>query len=986
MLEVKNLCKTYKSKKGVVTKALDGVSIRFPEKGLVFLLGKSGCGKSTLLNVCGGLDRADFGEIFLMGKSSREFSAEDFDSYRNTFIGFVFQEYNLLEEFTVEDNVALALELQNKKRDEEKITSILKTVEMEEFAKRKPNTLSGGQKQRVAIARALVKDPRIIFADEPTGALDSETGEQVLETLKKLSADKLVIVVSHDREFAQQYADRIIELKDGKVFADSVQEETAQSSEEGSPSVALETAQIGEEESPSVALETAQKVEEESPSVVSETLQIGEEESPSVALETAQSGEEGNAPSIAAKAESKRTEERVYSAEERRMIPSRLPLRYAFRMGVTGLKVKPVRLLFTIFLTCIAFLIFGLFSTIAFYNKKAVIQKTLLNSEITYLNYQKGYHFETLLYRMEDGEKILDGQWGETKETTLTAEEYAELVRTYPGSVAAISHTENISGLTLGDTRFYTDAFQGFAFAKEEDAVELLAGRLPQNANEAMISDYTFACMQAGTLKDGEGNIVKLNGYGDYTKIPTQVFCEVPFNVVGVYKGETVPTQYAALKEASDQHLYTDATGTYSWQIECTKGFYAYLLVSESFADKYLDYIEQFGRSSTDKMLYEYFELSERNAELYCGEYGVQICSYFSTYEQENGRELLPLYNVTATQKVTALNEGEIALSVNTYGYLLKNYLDTAVDKKLSETMSAETQEKLRDETVGILEKANALTDYDVTLPTVREYLADICAFMQKWELDEPQLTLQDKTCGLTKQVKIGGLFLEYDSYGCGYFAEDLFDVFFQPSVSRYVYEYSTAYQPKEGAYINNLFIGKEVYRRAVEALVDATFTVNDDDSTVMFGNNLMSEATMINELIEMMRSVFFGMWVVFTIFAALLLFNFISVSITAKKREIGILRAIGARSVDVFKIFLSESFVVTAVCLLLSSVGGSMLCSGLSNAIIEGTGIGTTLLVYTPLTFLCVLLVAAITAVISTALPVAIYTRKPPVDSIRAL
>lgn len=224
ILEVKNICKTYRPKKGAETKALDDVSVSFPETGMVFLLGKSGSGKSTLLNICGGLDRADSGEIIIKGKSSKDFTPTDFDSCRNTLVGFVFQEYNILSEFTVEDNIALALELQNKKRDEKRIAEILKNVDLEEFAKRKPNTLSGGQKQRVAIARALVKEPQIILADEPTGALDSQTGRQVLDTLKKLSAHTLVIVVSHDREFAENYADRIIELKDGKIIADRTRE------------------------------------------------------------------------------------------------------------------------------------------------------------------------------------------------------------------------------------------------------------------------------------------------------------------------------------------------------------------------------------------------------------------------------------------------------------------------------------------------------------------------------------------------------------------------------------------------------------------------------------------------------------------------------------------------------------------------------------------------------------------------------------------
>ena len=219
MIEVKNLKKTY-NVKGNITKALDDVSIQFPERGMVFLLGKSGSGKSTLLNVIGGLDKVDSGEIIIKGKSSSSFSGSDFDSYRNTFVGFIFQEYNILNEFSVEDNIALALELQGKKKDKEKVLELLKQVDLEGFAKRKPNTLSGGQKQRIAIARALIKNPEIIMADEPTGALDSNTGKQVFDTLKKLSKEKLIIVVSHDRDFAEIYGDRIIELADGKIISD----------------------------------------------------------------------------------------------------------------------------------------------------------------------------------------------------------------------------------------------------------------------------------------------------------------------------------------------------------------------------------------------------------------------------------------------------------------------------------------------------------------------------------------------------------------------------------------------------------------------------------------------------------------------------------------------------------------------------------------------------------------------------------------------
>ena len=175
MLETRNLKKVYKTKKGVSVTALNDASIKFPEKGLVFLLGKSGSGKSTLLNLLGGLDKCDEGEIIIKGVSSKDFKQSHFDSYRNTYVGFIFQEYNVLEEFSVGANIALAIELQGKKATDEEINRILKQVDLEGFGDRKPNELSGGQKQRVAIARALVKQPvslvltlSLIHISEPT--------------------------------------------------------------------------------------------------------------------------------------------------------------------------------------------------------------------------------------------------------------------------------------------------------------------------------------------------------------------------------------------------------------------------------------------------------------------------------------------------------------------------------------------------------------------------------------------------------------------------------------------------------------------------------------------------------------------------------------------------------------------------------------------------------------------------------------------------
>ena len=242
MLELKNISKTYKPKKGVPVRALKDISLSFEDSGMVFLLGKSGSGKSTLLNLIGGLDLADSGEIVIDGKSSKEFKQSDYDSYRNTYVGFIFQEYNILDEFTVGENISLALELQSQKSNRQRLEEVLKEVDLEGYADRKPNELSGGQKQRVAIARAIIKDPRIIMADEPTGALDSETGKAIFDTLKRLSQDRLVIVVSHDREFAEQYGDRIIELADGEVISDSAEVSDREKNE--TPNVELKKSRL----------------------------------------------------------------------------------------------------------------------------------------------------------------------------------------------------------------------------------------------------------------------------------------------------------------------------------------------------------------------------------------------------------------------------------------------------------------------------------------------------------------------------------------------------------------------------------------------------------------------------------------------------------------------------------------------------------------------------------------------------------------------
>lgn len=230
MIIIKNLTKVYNT--GTPTTALSQISFSIKNNGMTFLLGKSGSGKTTLLNILGGLDSATEGEITVNGTKLSKLKGSGLDTYRSNQIGFVFQEYNLLDELTVAENVGLALDLQGDKDKQGKIRKALEQVDLKGFEKRKIGELSGGQKQRVAIARALIKNPSIILADEPTGALDSENSRQIFDILKTISAEKSVIVVSHDRDSAEKYADRIVELSDGRVISDSAKTEMPNEEEE----------------------------------------------------------------------------------------------------------------------------------------------------------------------------------------------------------------------------------------------------------------------------------------------------------------------------------------------------------------------------------------------------------------------------------------------------------------------------------------------------------------------------------------------------------------------------------------------------------------------------------------------------------------------------------------------------------------------------------------------------------------------------------
>lgn len=222
MLTLKKIYKRYTT--GDFTQvALNGVDLTFRENEFAAILGPSGSGKTTLLNIVGGLDKYDEGDLQINGQSTKKFRDSDWDAYRNNSVGFIFQSYNLIPHLSVLENVKMGMTLSGISNEEKqkRAVDVLEKVGLKDHIHKKPNQLSGGQMQRVAIARSLVNDPDIILADEPTGALDTQTSEQIMELINEIAKDKLVIMVTHNPELAMDYADRIIEFRDGQVIKDS---------------------------------------------------------------------------------------------------------------------------------------------------------------------------------------------------------------------------------------------------------------------------------------------------------------------------------------------------------------------------------------------------------------------------------------------------------------------------------------------------------------------------------------------------------------------------------------------------------------------------------------------------------------------------------------------------------------------------------------------------------------------------------------------
>ena len=915
MLETKELVKIYKPKKGVPVTALDKVSLKFPDKGMVFLLGKSGSGKSTLLNVLGGLDSYDGGEIIIKGVSSKNFKQQHFDSYRNTYVGFIFQEYNVLDEFSVGANIALAIELQNRKASDGEINDILKQVDLEGFGNRKPNELSGGQKQRVAIARALVKKPEIIMADEPTGALDSATGRQVFDTLKKLSETKLVIVVSHDREFAEQYADRIIELSDGRVISD----------------VELDTAPVAEEKSAALGFHdnivevpcgyhlTEQDREEINAYI--EKLKKG-------SLEITVSRKNQSSKSFVKTDTSKIKSE---DGSTFKLIKSKLPLKNAFKIGASGLKHKKIRLVFTILLSCIAFGLFGLSDTFGAYNHIKTCTNSLVDSEVKYLSVAKSkkipsgsdYYWRDYGYGISEKnlEEVSDGSG-------------VKMHGVFSPANADLSFDTQINPdikLTETDYNVYSRAFSGFAEINDsvikDMGFKLLAGTLPDGTkDEIAVSEYIFEIFKKAQYFDG----TTFKKAADGTETPVYQAINSYNDLIGktVTLNNVKYTVTAIVDTGFDISRYTSLTEKKQHQ---------------SKAEQMVDFVL-------------YNEYSSSSAYSYAGVIMV-------------GKEKMEKL-ISERPPMTTITEGYISFYSNTgkenedYG-VDSQYLATLQDVKGENIIWIDGEKKTLGEKEIIATK-DALQFYNGNPDTddYAKYLKNKNT-LSAWESDfnDNENTEGWKLVGIIDNTTEGN---KSKLNSTVVTSDSVFKKYTDGSDN--IYSFAVGAMPAE----------KEEVRSAVEYCYR-------EDSNVRYQiqNSVTFELDSVNDALKIMSKYFFWIGIGFAAFAALMLANFIGTSISYKKQEIGILRAIGSRSNDVFRIFFAESFIIAMINFVLSSIGVFAATVIINQLMRMEVGILITILSFGIRQLILLLAVSIFVAFIASFLPVKRIASKRPIDAI---
>lgn len=975
MIEVKNLFKKYTVKNGIEVKALDDVSLKIDKVGMVFLLGKSGAGKSTLLNVLGGLDRVDSGEIIINGKSSKDFSQSDFDSYRNTYLGFIFQEYNILNEFSIAENIALAIELQGRKPTNEEIDNILNQVDLAGLAKRKPNELSGGQKQRVAIARALIKNPQIIMADEPTGALDSKTGKQIFDTLKALSHDKLVLIVSHDREFAEQYADRIIELKDGKVISDVEKTIIQTQNQEGINIIDNKIIKIDKDYI--LKDEDFLKIKDYIKTAKSDVI-ISVDNQNNEKIKTIMNlSDEGLCKFIATN-----QDKIVIQDENYKTIKSKLGFKKAFKMGASSLKIKKFRLTLTIFLSFLAFMMFGLANTMSSYDNIKTTVNSIVDSNIEYATFKKqkvfsygegnnDFYLENSLINEEDVLKISNDTklnftkvYGAFQKYEMPSLNYVDFKNIF------LEQMSNFNGFTTIDMNFINQ----YDFD--------LNGSLPEKDDEIAITKLVEDVIKEYGIRDYNG--VEQENLDSALHLEISIF-GLKMKIVGVIDTKADISEYQDLKgDSIADYMKMQLFNSY-----LENGPHLLFFVK----DTMIDSLNKMYSNNHDMLEIEwnnqYFTYNKimngkendiNDKEILLPYSFVEMIDFFNTVNlNENDEQyqkviqmpafndvMYYLYFMHKQEIVKLFNDKQLTISdsfKNDYHIdSLENQQILYIFKVYQDSFYASSSEdidkiyQIMDELLQNFnfEKEERIPFYNKKMKEYSDQLFINIAYYS----DRNYYNTIYQIVGITDNAEA---VIIHD--------DELFDNYI--NVDDGIYKYVFAKMPTSDKEIKKLV---EYHFQPVTKVGESVFSLN---------NEVVKTLTEINSIFEVCSKIFLYVGLGFAIFASLLLLNFITISINYKKREIGILRAVGARSKDVFKIFFSESLIIAIINAILANISLFIVVFCINTTLRKNYNLLITILNPGILQIILVFGISILVAFVSSFVPVYFIANKRPIDAI---
>ena len=839
MLQLKNLAKNYKLRNKNV-EALRGVDFNFPKTGIVFIVGKSGSGKSTMLNILGLLDKFDDGDFLIDGRSVRDFSQKEKDLYRAINIGFVFQEFHLIDKYSIGQNLMLPMEIQHRTITRTDVEAVLKKVDLDGYFDRKPTELSGGQKQRVAIARAIIKQPKIILADEPTGSLDSATGKSIFKLLKSSSRERLVIIISHDNESAHKYGDLIIELKDGKV--DKVTQA------DNRETVALSIDKLDKETQDNVneLIASGKKV------MISQPIKIKnlKEKNECIQYET---------PAV----------------DNKRI---KLPLKTSTRLALLSMRARWIRTTFTILISMFAIAFFGFSDMLSQYDSNKLLAEDIQRSGLSFASVQA--------YKLEDENETFPSYRTMAMDQAVTNKLInstgMQLIRTHD-FILPMMHASHVDYWSERNApSYYSSNINGFVEIDDlsQLGLSLSAGRMPESFDEIVITNYQFESYKLFGIENSNS--------------PQQR--QITSENAHLYFREKI---YDIKTWADIEGKYVTPPYYYNANADgCTFKIVGMIDFDLSPYDKVASITEKVTKSTQEQRLLLRQAYAAKSA--YLNNWYVK-----TGFWEDIIHKIMPLRmrNFTFSHETTGLKTNN------------NNYDNYTLDKYMFQNSSVEWMPGY---TVDNLGTNQIMISNSLLESLVPQDVWRAVSVLNNFETTEAyKQLLSDYAWGKTVYISMNHVLdnlypIKIDEYPMtivGVYPHDSsFFVASQDFYDQAYHEYSYSHLIPINSR-SDIYDAMEIFKKV--GLLQMNFNGSDEKFRFAISSPNSYVLNELNNYFIALKKIFSTVALVFFGFAILLTYSFISASITSRKKDIGILRSLGASRFDVARIFITEGIMI---------------------------------------------------------------------------